>query len=153
MIWRWRGSPTGIRTQNHPVNGAIMLPTEVKVWGNAILKESSPEYLTVRHHCEITMSLHGELTGDQLLNSLPRLHGELIGMISQIAHINLMVWVQNWQQAHSVSHLVSSIWGNLVLPRVSMWVLSELAVSSNFSLGFYMYCTWQCKVVKESAEQ
>ena len=29
MTWRWRASPTGIRTQYHPVNGGTMLPTEL----------------------------------------------------------------------------------------------------------------------------
>ena len=29
VIWRWRASPTGIRTQYHPVKGATMLLTEL----------------------------------------------------------------------------------------------------------------------------
>ena len=29
VIWRWRASQTGIRTQYHPVNGRTMLPTEL----------------------------------------------------------------------------------------------------------------------------
>ena len=59
----------------------------VKVWANIILTKSSPEYLTLRHHNEITMNLHGKLTGDQLtVSSLLPLLGKLSGMISQIAH-------------------------------------------------------------------
>ena len=29
VLWRWRASPTGIRTQHHPVKGATMLSIEL----------------------------------------------------------------------------------------------------------------------------
>ena len=48
------------------------------------------------------------------VNSLLPLHGELIGMISRIAHSVSWKLTESSQQAHNVSHLVSSLWGNCV---------------------------------------
>ena len=105
------------------------------MWANTILTESSPEYLTVRNPCDITMSKHSELTEDQLtVSSLLPLCGELIEMILRTAHSKVTVWVANSQKAHSVSHLVSSLWANWVSSKwghqgfnlSSQWVSCEL---------------------------
>ena len=40
-------------------------------------------------------------------SSLPPLHGELVGMISPIAHSKLLVWIANSQKAHSFGNFWS----------------------------------------------
>ena len=93
-------------------------------------------------HCELAVifpwvcNSKGELTAttawwtyqDDLMNSL------------QLAHIVSCKLTESSQQAHSVSHLMSWLWGNLSVlkmstPWVSMWAPSELDESSNSSLG------------------
>ena len=76
-------------------------------------------------HCELAMSFpwvcnsHTELTATAACGA----HW----VISWMAHSKLTVWVANSQKAHSVSHLVNSLWGN--------WVSSKWA-----------FCVFQCEL-------
>ena len=95
----------------------------VKVWANTLLIMDSSARLTMR----LTVgSQWANTVRSQESNSLLPLHGELIGMILQITHSKLTVWVANsWRALSKLT-----VWAHLVsLLRVrrvsSKWVCRE----------------------------
>ena len=121
-------------------------------WGHSV---SSQWTHKMSSHCELVVSLLWAFPESATLtvSSLLPLHGELIGMISRIAHSKLTVWVANPRKAHSKLTVWVILWVHCELtecpqnePIVSfMWAPSELD-ELKFFTG-YIQPLWRHSIV------
>ena len=102
-------------------------------WGHSV---SSQWTYKMSSYCELAWAFCEFAT--QTVSSLLPLHGELIGMISRIAHSKLMVWVANSLKVHCKltvwAHLESSLWAN--------WVSSKRDNSGELSVSMVLAHTF-----------